>query len=149
MKRGHRPSCRAAHARLLVITVIAGDHTTDQDPDFYHGVDLRFAELCGEPDGDLLRAGVKGEWDVAPAGALHAEVPGGRLALVCGDSLQQLIVDLVHLVRYHYTDDTQTALVADTTELRWTDIMETSVTDQRLTDDGRVGQMPIHGVRFL
>ena len=77
--------------------------TTDQDPDLHHGVDSRFAELCGEPGGDLLGAGVKGQRDAAPAGALHAEVPGGRLALVCGNSLQQLIVDLVHLVRYHYT----------------------------------------------
>ena len=45
--------------------------------------------------------------------------------------------------------ETQTALVADPTELRWTDSVETSAPDQRLTSDGRVGRMPNEGVSCL
>jgi hypothetical protein len=45
MEHDHRPRCGAAHAKLLVITVIAGDNSTDQDPELPPGSRGRLEQL--------------------------------------------------------------------------------------------------------
>jgi len=117
--------------------------------------DLRFGELHVEPGGDLPGGGVIGQRNAAPRGALHAEVPGGRLALAGGDSLQQLVVHLVHLLRLNYDGTTHKHSIGwrqtqHSCTIGWTPTNRNQIrTDQPLSNDSYGEWMPpINGIRF-